>query len=283
MRSAVADPVVLVLLLLLGGLGVGRIRRRLGAALLLGGIATLYLLALPPVAERLLQRAERPLAVAGAVAAPQAIVILGAGVYQRAPEYGGETVDALSLERIRYGARLHRRTGLPILVTGAGPGTTSVAGAMGRALAEDFGVPVRWVDERARTTHENATRSAAILRAEGLETVYLVTHAAHMPRAQQSFARAGLAVVPAPTVVTVPGSDSLLRRLIPRTTTLVRSFYALHELTGRLWYHLAYGEAGARAAVPPRAPGTTGSGWTADGGRGAGGCQRPDPCAACSR
>lgn len=250
MRGALVDPVVLVLLLLLAGLAVGRIRRRLGIVLVLGGIAMLYLLAAPLPSEPLRRLAEWPAAETAARAAappltqasqtPQAIVVLGAGIYKEAPEYGGDSVDALSLERIRYGARLHRQTGLPVLVTGAGPGTRSVAQSMRRALTEDFGVPVRWVEEWARTTHENATRSAAMLRAEGIETIYLVTHAAHLPRARQSFARAGLAVVPAPTVFTASGSESVLRRLIPRTTTLVRSHYALHELVGRLWYRFAH-------------------------------------------
>jgi uncharacterized SAM-binding protein YcdF (DUF218 family) len=240
MRTAVADPVVLVLLLLLGGVGLGLFRRRLGGVLLGAGIAALYLLATPLVSERLLRLAEAP-QMPPAFLVPQAIVVLGAGGYEGAPEYRGDTVDATSLERIRYGARLRRQTGLPILVTGAGR-ATPVAESMRRALVEDFGVPVRWVETDARTTHENAEKSAAMLRAEGIDTIYLVTHAAHMRRARESFERAGLAVVPAATLFTVPdsASRSLLRELVPRATALARSSHALREFVGRLWYRLAY-------------------------------------------
>jgi uncharacterized SAM-binding protein YcdF (DUF218 family) len=258
MRGIVADPVVLVLLLLLGGLGLTMLRRRLGSALLISGVVALYLLATPFVSAHLLRLAEAPLGVSPSAVAqsPQAIVILSAGVYPRAPEYGGDTVDALTLERIRYGARLHRRTGLPILVTGARPRNAAqpMAESMRRALVEDFKVPVRWVEGRARTTHENAEQSAALLRAEGIDTIYLVTHAVHMRRAQEAFERARLTVVPAATMFTATDPDVSLRELVPRATTLARSSYALHELIGRLWYRLAYATPSSVALPQGRDP-----------------------------
>ena len=253
MRSLVADPVVLVLVLMLGGLGLTLLRRRLGSALLISAVAALYLLATPFVGMRLLRLAEMPADVSPSAVArsPRAIVVLSAGVYRRAPEYEGETVDALTLERIRYGARLQRRTGLPILVTGGRPRNAAqpVAESMRRALVEDFGVPVRWVEGRARTTYENAERSAAMLRAEGIDTIYLVTHAVHMLRAREAFERARLTVVPAATVFTSIDADGSLRDLVPRATMLARSSYALHELLGRLWYRFAYANPGVPAGV----------------------------------
>lgn len=50
--------------------------------------------------------------------AGQAIVVLGAGTYFRAPEYGADTVNARGLVRMRYAAHLHRATAKPILATG---------------------------------------------------------------------------------------------------------------------------------------------------------------------
>lgn len=255
MRSIVADPVVLVLLLLLGGLGLTLLRRRLGSILLICGVAALYLLASPFVSARLLRLAEVPLEVSPVAQSPQAIVILSAGVHRRTAEYEGDTVDGLTLERVRYGARLQRRTGLPILVTGGRFRNTAqpVAELMRRTLVEDFGVPVRWVEERARTTYENAEHSAALLRAEGIDTIYLVTHAVHMRRSQEAFERAGLTAVPAATMFTAIDPGVSLRELVPRTTTLARSSYALHELIGWLWYRSAYANPGAsRGVARPR-------------------------------
>ena len=101
-----------------------------------------------------------------------------------------------------------------------------------------------------------------MLRAEGIKTIYLVTHAAHMLRSQEAFEQAGLAVVPAATVFTASDPGLSLRALVPRATTLARSSYALHELIGRLWYRLAYA-APASIALPqggdPQRPVRSGS------------------------
>ena len=48
-------------------------------------------------------------------------MILGGGLRRSAPEYGGDTLGRLTLERLRYGAMLAKRTGLPVMVSG---GTT---------------------------------------------------------------------------------------------------------------------------------------------------------------
>ena len=166
--------------------------------------------------------------------------MLSAGLDVEAPEYGGPTVDALSLQRVRYAARLARTTGLPVLASGGQPreDEPSIASVMAQALEQDFGVAAHWLEERSTDTHQNAEFSAAILREAGVERIYLVTHAWHMPRAQAAFERAGLAVTPAPTAFTGPPPRLYLA---PSTTSLRNSYYALHEMAGRLWYRLAYG------------------------------------------
>lgn len=171
----------------------------------------------------------------------QAIVVLSAGFNANAPEYGGPTVDAFALQRLRYAARLARETGLPVLVAG-GPVRdveATLASMMAATLERDFGVAPRWREERSTDTHENAVFAAEILREAGVSRVLLVTHAWHMPRAQAAFERAGLAVTPAPT-----GRSDRPRSafaLLPSAGALRQSYYALHELAGGLWYRLAYG------------------------------------------
>ena len=82
----------------------------------------------------------------------QAIVILGGGTYFEAPEYGDHTVNRYGLERIRYGAYLHRYTRKPILVTGGdllGIGS-SEAGQMKSVLENEFQVPVKWTEDASK-------------------------------------------------------------------------------------------------------------------------------------
>ena len=59
-----------------------------------------------------------------------AIVILGGGTYFHAPEYAGQdTISDATLIRLRYGAKLQRETGKPILVTGGKPLGNSISEA----------------------------------------------------------------------------------------------------------------------------------------------------------
>lgn len=197
----------------------------------------LYLLSIPAVANRLLGSLEPATAVHLAQPA-QAIVILGGGLYAKTPEYGGETIDALTLERVRYGARLHRMTKLPILVTGGKlmNGQQASEGAlMAISLREDFGVPVQWIENRAHTTEENAVLAARMLRPLGITRVFLVSHAWHMPRATRAFSAAGLNPVAAPTGFTT-SFRSDIRSFIPDAKSLRKSYYAMHEAIGLLWY-----------------------------------------------
>lgn len=173
-------------------------------------------------------------------AGAQAIVVLAAGRLRAAPEYGGRDIpDYIALARLRYAAHLHRRTGLPILVSGGAPqpGAAALGEAMAAALREDFGVPVRWVEGGSRNTAENAAMSAALLRADGVERVLLVTDAMHMGRARTVFARSGLAVTDAPTMFFGSQARSL-GAWLPSAEGLRRSWYASYEWIGIAWYRL---------------------------------------------
>jgi uncharacterized SAM-binding protein YcdF (DUF218 family) len=198
----------------------------IGSALL-----ALYLLATPVVASLLLLAVSETQSFDPARAAQaQAIVICGGGI-KSAPEYGGETLNILTLERTRHGARLARATGLPVLVSGGRPHLRSHSEAqlMRDALEREFGVPVRWVEEAARNTRENAQRSAAILRPAGVQRVVLVVHAFDVPRARAEFTAAGLEVLPAPTGVPQLAARNPLDYL-PQPAALQSSYYALYEM-----------------------------------------------------
>ncbi|PWG74936.1 hypothetical protein DF186_15320, partial [Enterococcus hirae] len=76
------------------------------------------------------------------------------------------------------------------------PPSEAMLGA--EVLQRDFGVATRWLEERSRTTWENALFSAEMLRAAGVERVVLVTSAAHMPRSRWCFEQNGIEVIAAP-------------------------------------------------------------------------------------
>lgn len=235
-------PMLLVLACLLGGLlaSPGGGRRWAGRLVVLSA-ALILVLATPIVSGLLLVSLERtvprgPFATPGCEGGPGAIVVLSAEV---ARGEDGLDVGPMTLERIRAGAAVHRRTGLPLLVTGGAfePGTTPLAELMRRSLAQDFGVPVRWVEPRARDTAENAAFSAAMLRGAGICAAYVVTHAWHLPRTLEAFGRQhGVIALPAPVRFRRMPDGDRISDYIPRTDRLTESWYALREWAGRLVY-----------------------------------------------
>jgi uncharacterized SAM-binding protein YcdF (DUF218 family) len=206
--------------------------RRAGWVLLVAGLAALWLLAIPLVADVLSRAAQRcPPLDLGRPLQAQAIVILGGeGERPVAPEYGGEPAVRLSLlERLNYGAFIARRTGLPVAISGS----DDEAPAMRVALARDFGVDTRWTEDRSRDTFENAQFCSTLLRPVGITRIVLVTDAGHEWRAMREFVAAGFTVVPAPVGLQVPKHAGLYS-FIPSVTALADSTQALYELIGNV-------------------------------------------------
>lgn len=204
--------------------------RRAGWAVLASALGSLWLLSTPIVADLLARAAQRSptLDLERPIQAQAIVILAGSKARTVAPEYGGAPAAYGGLlERITYGAYLAHRTGLPVLVTG----TPIEAQAMRATLARDFAVQVRWVESHSRDTFDNAQLSAAILRAQGITRVVLVTDAAHEWRASAEFASAGLAVVPAPVNVWAPAQHNLFS-FLPNSIALLQSTEAVYELLG---------------------------------------------------
>ncbi len=229
------------------GLVLARIRPRLGYAVAWAGVAVALALMTPLTVGALLGPLEDvPVFDPSRLEGARAIVILGGGMRFFAPEFDGETTNRLTLERVRYGARLAKVTGLPVLVSGGMVSDLpSEAKAMQLALAQDFDVDARWVEERSRNTGENAQFSAAILKREGIDHVVLVTHAAHMPRARAYFEAAGIKVTPAPTAFFGgPGFGESFLAWLPSGNTAYAGWYAAHEWAGLLQQRFVQAYAG---------------------------------------
>ncbi len=241
--EAMITPPGLMFLMILGGMLIGSHFARLGRSLILSGLLLLLLVSLPatnllvytmlesdpPLNEKMLVDTQA-----------QAIVILGGGRYPGF-EYHKETVSNPALERLRYGAWLHKQTGLPILVTGGSVRgeATSEARLMAQTLTSSLGVRPRWVEEKSRNTWENARFSWQLLQKNNIDNILLVTHAAHMTRSKIAFARQGFSATPAPLGFKSRSSLELLS-FLPSAHAMSSLQAAFHELIGRLWYSLHY-------------------------------------------
>jgi len=221
-----------VSLLLIGLIGVVLIRRRprAGRWLVAVSLLSLWLLSTPGIGFAIYRLTEKypPLDPKAGIKA-DAIVLLGGGATSgNYTEWGGPVMMDTGWDRLAYAAKLVRRTGLPLLITG----TESDRRSMPNALRSAFGIDARWVDDRARDTWENAERTARILHTDHVRRVVLVTHSCHMARAVAEFEAVGFSVIAAPVVV-LPSSGSGMTAWLPSARGLLYANMGLYELVGR--------------------------------------------------
>ena len=140
-----------------------------------------------------------------------------------------------------------------ILISGGSigwnPGVESPAHQAG-ALLEFLEVPTSAVtyESDSRNTYESAVNSAILLHEQGMERIYLVTSAAHMPRSVRLFEAQGIEVVPLPTdyIVTEAGWQALwdgsleaqILGLVPSASNLAITTSMMKEYIGTGIYSL---------------------------------------------
>lgn len=221
--GALLLPPVPFLVLVLFGARLLLPRRGLGWLVILFGVVMLWLsacsgaarglsqLLLPPPAALSFDRV-RELRAEAVAKKPLAIVILGAGTEPFAPEYGVSSLTSTSLERLRYGIWLAAQTGAPIAFSGgsgwAQADSTAEARVAGKIATEEFGRPIKWLEDDSHDTRENAARTMALLKPAGITHVVLVTSGWHMARALRAFVEAA-----GPDIQIEPAPMGLARRL----------------------------------------------------------------------
>jgi len=252
--AALLLPPASLLLLILVGTRIA-IRRRIGSLLVLLCVVLLWLSCCLGTARWLQDRLLKPpaaltaesLAELRTLAPPTrqarstvraAIVVLGAGRHRHSTEYGGPNLTEQGMARLRYGVWVARETGLPIAYAGgvgwAQSGEISEAEAAERILRQDYNLTPRWQETKSHDTRENAKLLAPMLLADGVRTIVLVTHAAHMPRAMRAFSEASggeLRIIPAPLGFATRDQSATMDWLpTTRGYQLVQDL--LHELVG---------------------------------------------------
>jgi uncharacterized SAM-binding protein YcdF (DUF218 family) len=168
-----------------------------------------------------------------------AIVILSGNVHHPTKNRPYSLLAQDTFQRLQHGVWLFKHwRPLPILVSG-GPvdGYEPYAAPMKRAL-ESEGIPDDgiWVEDRSRSTRENAVYSARILRQHQIARVALIVEANSMPRAAAVFRKEGITVIPAPIRFTELDYD--LTDIVPNWRATALNDETLHEYVGLVWYWL---------------------------------------------
>lgn len=244
-------PVPWLVLILLAARWLPR-RPRLGYALVWLGVALVWLGSTQAAGRWLqtqLELAPAPLSATAIEAlrtagdGQTAIVVLGGGLVDDVTQPGQRDLSVYSLERLRYGIRLARATGLPLAFTGGlgwaqreGPGgALSEAEAARRSAELDFGYRLRWIETASRDTRENALNTVELLWPQGVRHVVLVTHATHMPRAVTLFRQAGgpLLRVTAAPMGQIGASDGPVLEWLPTAAGYEQVRFGLREWLGQ--------------------------------------------------
>lgn len=176
--------------------------------------------------------------------APDGIVVLGGAI---SPDMSAVHRDAAlneSAERITAVAELARRfPRARIVFTGgegqAGRGASEAGIAL--PLFESFGIARERVEleDVARNTLENATRTRALVNPRYGERWLLVTSAHHMPRAVGLFRQAGFPVEAYPVDWRTRGSEDFLTPFVALSAGLARTDTAAREWIALPFYWLA--------------------------------------------
>jgi uncharacterized SAM-binding protein YcdF (DUF218 family) len=239
--EAVLQPGNLLTLCLLAGVIMHLLSRGRRGKVLVGLSAVGYaLLAVAPIGPAMMwalqERFPRPAQLPERI---DGILLLGGGVDPVLSLSYGETVLNCAGQRVLDGVTLARRhpEAKLALVAGGWTGYSEARATLGFAVDQGI-APARIIlEEKSRTTHENAVYSKKLLRPAPGDVWVLVTSAIHMPRAMGAFTAAGWQVIPYPVDFSVdPRTD--LRARFSLSDGLSDSTWAAHEWVGLVGYRL---------------------------------------------
>lgn len=169
------------------------------------------------------------------------IVVLGGGARGGGEVYSAsERLSPGTLERVDVAYKLHKDTGLPLLLSAGAPFSGRSEASLAREYLLELGVPAAMMiaEEASRDTKENAKYSLEICRERGYKRIILLTSAFHMPRSAYLFRAAGGGITPFPVAGGASPAKRFLRDYLPGSGENARR--ALNEYAGLFYYRLYY-------------------------------------------
>lgn len=172
----------------------------------------------------------------------QLIVVLGGGSVGGTPDGSKEgNLAATGATRLLTAARLAQQYKLPVLISGGQVFSDGASEAqISKRILLDLGVDAKQiiVEDKARTTQENAQYTAQICKQRGYKNILLVTSALHMPRSMQFFEHyigenKNVKILPYPCDYMLNQQNVFNPRwLVPQLEAFSITSSALHEYVG---------------------------------------------------
>lgn len=234
-------PGILILTLIFSGLFFLKKFRKAGVLNILLGFS-LWLLSLGPVSDTLTKGLEKDLVMPDNPRG-DAIILLGGGVHEGVRDLTGLGAPAEdSLTRLVTAARLQKRLGVPVIVSGGAAFSWRKAEApiTGRFLM-DLGIPRDKIllDEKSRDTIENAQYVKEICERYHFKDPILVTSSYHMKRSMLSFREFDMNPTPVPVNLKAWDRKYGWTDFLPGDLSM--SMIACREYIGILYYRASSG------------------------------------------
>ncbi|RWB96359.1 MAG: YdcF family protein [Mesorhizobium sp.] len=237
---------LIALLGLLGLLAVLVNRPRLGRLFIMTSVLLLIVCGWSPVGPAALTALEDRFPQPDITKPVTGIILLGGATDPHISSARGSLTMNEAGERLTATVDLSRRYPDARVFLSGGLGQTHGASVLtesqvGRDILLSLGVsPSRIeMEERSRTTCENAKESRASIRPKPDDHWLLVTSAYHMPRAVACFRAAGFDVIPYPVDYRTRGAAELKRPTNSIASGLAEIDLAAHEWFGLLAYRIA--------------------------------------------
>jgi uncharacterized SAM-binding protein YcdF (DUF218 family) len=242
----VATPSNALPLLILAGVALVLLKhRRSGLGIALAATAGILIGGLAPVANALILPLEERFPPFRDDGRPvDGIILLGGSVEPDEAADRGQFAANDSAERIMSTITLARRYPQARIVISGGSGTLFGRRAEAPLIAvylTGFGLAAERlvVEDRSRTTAENAAFTRSLVEPKPGERWLLVTSAWHMPRAVGVFGKVGFPVTPYPVDFRTGGRGDLLRPFGSVSVGLKRLDLAMKEWVGLVAYRLS--------------------------------------------
>jgi len=221
-------------------------RQKFAIFCLCGGIGYLWIASLPVAAETFCASLEKTFSSVAIQDAPQSavIVVLGGILGQPLPPRTESDLSGAA-DRILTAARLYRAGKAKKIIVAAGNlpwlSTVHPEAVLIKKLLLEWGVPdcAIILDTMSRNSHENVINTKRLLDQYSLNSVLLVTSAAHMPRAFALFSKAGVKVFPMPTDYQVVVSNRMtVFDWLPTAEALSLTSMVIRERLGMWVYRM---------------------------------------------
>lgn len=157
------------------------------------------------------------------------------------PYSASERLAPGTLERAAAAYKLHKDTGLPVLISGGAPFSPEPESEATAAWLGELGMKSKDIltEVRSRDTEENAAYSLKICGEKGFKKPLLLTSAYHMPRSVLLFKKAGAAGLTPFPVAKRAGGPLYLRDWLPGGG-ITETRLAINEYLGLAWYRLYF-------------------------------------------